>query len=68
MGKEERGAFIPVAIDPVEAPLQFSQIQAADLTAWDHSADNQQLQKVIQELERILGVPTSIECGGTHAL
>ena len=57
---EERGAFIPVAIDPVEVPLQFSLIQAADLTAWDPSEDNQQLQKVIQELERILGVPTSI--------
>jgi len=56
---KERGGLIPVKIDSVEAPLQFSLIQAADLTAWDSSADNQQLRKVIEELERTLGVPTA---------
>ena len=54
---EQRGGLIPVAIDPVEAPLQFSLIQAADLTEWDHSPDDRQVRKVIEQLERILGIP-----------
>jgi hypothetical protein len=30
-----RGALVPVLVDPVEPPLEFSSIQAADLTAWN---------------------------------
>ena len=57
---KERGGLIPVAIDPVETPLQFSLLQAADLTAWDHSPDDREVRKLIDELEKVLGAPLPV--------
>lgn len=61
---EGRGALVPVRIDDVEPPLQFSLIQAADLRQWDASPTHPEFRAVIEELEKSLAVPGS---GEEHA-
>lgn len=51
-------ALIPVALEPVEIPLEFRDIQAADLTTWEpRSAVSQEFQNVVTSLERRIGRP-----------
>ena len=53
----ERDTLIPVMLDQVDVPLQFSLVQAADLTNWSPDSPNQPLEQVLSRLEEMLGAP-----------
>src|SRR5688572_24496961 len=40
----DRGILVPVLIEPVEPPLEFRNIQAADLSGWSGDVDHPELQ------------------------
>ena len=46
---------MPVLIDPVRPPAGFREIQAADLVGWDGSAGFAGLQRLIEDIERLIG-------------
>ena len=50
-----RGILIPVLMEPVEIPLAFRRIQAADLTTWDGSEPHEGLANLLATLEGRLG-------------
>ncbi len=54
---EKRGGLVPVKLDDVEVPLQFSLLQAANLTEWDGSTSHPELLATVSALEEILGIP-----------
>ena len=49
------GRLVPVLIDPVRPPAGFREIQAADLVGWDGSAGFAGLQRLIEDIERLIG-------------
>jgi len=51
----KRGILVPVLLEAVEVPLGFGAIHAADLTEWDGTATSSELQKLIRDMERLLG-------------
>lgn len=60
---KRRGILVPVRIDPVEIPLGFRRVQAADLVGWPKNKKPKQdeLQKLFETIAR------SIESGGGSA-
>lgn len=52
-----QGKLVPVMIEKVRPPAGFREIQAADLTGWDGSADFEGLQMLLGDLESMLGKP-----------
>jgi len=50
----ERGILIPVFVESVEPPLEFRNIQAADLTDWSGNADHPELQKLFETVASLL--------------
>lgn len=51
------GRLVPVAIDRVRPPAGFREIQAADLVDWDGSRDFVGLQRLVEDIERLIGKP-----------
>lgn len=51
------GHLVPVAIARVRPPAGFREIQAADLVDWDGSRDHVGLQRLIEDIERVIGQP-----------
>ena len=49
--------LVPVAIARVRPPAGFREIQAADLVDWDGSRDHVGLQRLIEDIERLIGHP-----------
>ena len=58
----QRGVLVPVRLDEVDLPLEFSRMQTADLTEWDGSSSHSELQATFSALEAILSasIPTEI--------
>lgn len=52
-----QGKLVPVLIEAVRPPAGFREIQAADLTDWNGSADFDGLRLLVADLEGILGKP-----------
>ena len=52
-----QGKLVPVLIEAVRPPAGFREIQAADLTNWNGSADFDGLRLLVADLEGILGKP-----------
>jgi hypothetical protein len=52
---DERGVLVPVLIQPVEPPLGFRNIQAADLAAWRGDLDDPELQKLFATVSAMVG-------------
>ena len=50
-----QGKLVPVMIENVRPPAGFREIQAADLTGWDGSADFDGLRMLLSDLENLLG-------------
>lgn len=46
--------LLPVLIDPVEPPIGFRTIQAADLSGWEGSADDPAARQLIADLKSLL--------------
>lgn len=53
---EERGGLVPVKLDDIKIPIQFSLLQTADLTNWDGSSSHVELKSVFSALEAIFAV------------
>lgn len=51
----ERGILVPVLVEAAEPPLEFRNIQAADLTAWHGDAANPELQKLLATVSAMVG-------------
>ena len=52
----KRRVLVPILIEAVEPPLEFENLQAADLTTWEPSAEHPEFEAV---LERIQGLAPS---------
>ena len=51
------GRLVPVSIDRVRPPAGFREIQAADLVDWDGSRSFLGLQRLLEDIERLIGKP-----------
>ena len=52
-----QGRLVPVLIESVKPPVGFREIQAADLVHWDGSSSAPGIQRLIADLESVLGKP-----------
>jgi formylglycine-generating enzyme required for sulfatase activity len=52
---KRRGVLMPVFKDPVEPPMGFGHIQAADLTSWRHGKSSEEFGRFLEDLARVLG-------------
>ncbi|MFO1153984.1 MAG: toll/interleukin-1 receptor domain-containing protein [Rhodospirillales bacterium] len=50
----ERGLLIPAMIEPVDPPLGFRRIQAADLVGWDGDDAHPGLQRLLVDIDAVL--------------
>ena len=53
----KRDALVPVFIDPVDPPLGFRSIHAADLTGWQGDAQSPGFRQLVRDLAGVLGAP-----------
>ena len=51
------GRLVPVLIERVRPPAGFREIQAADLVDWDGSRDSVGVQRLVEDIERLIGKP-----------
>jgi hypothetical protein len=52
---KQRAVLIPVLIDPVQPPIGFRTIQAADLIRWNGDAASAQFQQLLVDVRRMVG-------------
>ena len=52
---KKRGLLMPVLLDPVEPPLGFRGIQAADLTGWKPGSSSTQFDQLAQDIVGLIG-------------
>jgi hypothetical protein len=59
---DKRQVLVPILADHVDPPLEFTDLQAANLATWDHIADHPEFEKVVRRIEelapRSVGSPT----------
>jgi len=48
---------VPILIDSVETPLEFENLQAADLTSWGAAAEHPELQAVFDRIQALAPIP-----------
>jgi TPR repeat protein len=53
-----RGVLIPVLIEATRIPLEFRHVQTANLVGWDPAMLHPEFDKLLRELEQLLGRPT----------
>ena len=51
------GRLVPVLIERVRPPAGFREVQAADLIDWDGARDFPGLQRLLEDIERLIGKP-----------
>lgn len=51
----ERNVLVPVLVERVRPPHGFRQVQTEDLSAWDGSQDYPAFQKLLRDIERVVG-------------
>jgi len=52
---KRRGLLVPVLLDPVEPPLGFRSIQAADLTDWKPGSSSANFYRLAQDIAGLIG-------------
>src|SRR6185295_20114677 len=52
-----RNVLVPILIDSVETPLEFENLQAADLTSWGAAAEHPELQAVFDRIQALAPIP-----------
>lgn len=58
---EARGILIPVLIDKVKTPLAFRRIQTADMVDWDGDITSPKLEKLLENVKRLVKPAFDIE-------
>lgn len=59
---KQRNVLVPILLNPVEPPIGFRSIQAADLGDWQPGRPSQSFEQLIQDIRRVLGItPTKPE-------
>jgi hypothetical protein len=58
-----RGVLIPVLIEETRIPLEFRHVQTANLVGWDPTMLHPEFDKLLRELEQLLGRPTQRQQG-----
>jgi TIR domain len=53
-----RGVLIPVLIEETRIPLEFRHVQTANLAGWEPAMLHAEFEKLLRELEQLLGRPT----------
>ena len=53
--------LVPAFIEPVEPPIEFKRIQAADLSGWDGERDHPELSSLLASVRRLLLQPATPE-------
>lgn len=53
----ERGVLVPALVEKVSPPLGFRQLQAADLSEWDGSPDDESLKGLLRVASRLIHKP-----------
>jgi hypothetical protein len=52
---------VPILIDAVETPLEFENLQAADLTSWQAAAEDPEFEAVLDRIQALSPIPQRIE-------
>ena len=52
-----RKVLVPILIDPVDTPLEFENLQAADLTTWKAGADHPEFESVLERIQALSPIP-----------
>ena len=60
---QERGILLPVKIEPVNPPLGFRRIQAADLTDWAPGEPHQGFSDLLDAIAEVAGSPSGNKIG-----
>jgi hypothetical protein len=48
-----RGSLVPILAEAVDLPLEFADLQTADLTNWQHISDHPEFEKVVRRIEEL---------------
>ena len=63
----KREILVPILAEPVDLPLEFADLQAAQLTSWDSFADHPEFEKVVRRIQHLashgLSVPSEASPG-----
>jgi len=49
----KRNVLVPILIDSVDVPLEFENLQAADLTTWEGAADHPELEDIFDRIRAL---------------
>ena len=60
-GADNKKPLVPVRIEQVKIPMRFRRLQAANLEDWDGSRTHPSFVRLVQDLERPLGIPPGID-------
>jgi hypothetical protein len=52
-----RRVLVPILIDSVETPLEFENLQAADLTSWEAAVENPEFEAVLDRIQALSPIP-----------
>jgi len=50
----KRNVLVPILAEDIDPPLEFGDLQAADLTKWERLADHPEFEKVIRRIEELV--------------
>ena len=49
-----RRVLVPILIEPVEPPLEFENLQAADLTSWEADCEHPEFEAVLDRIQALV--------------
>ncbi len=58
---DQRSILIPVLIEDVKVPFEFDHLQAAQLLDWKGEISHPEAQRLIDAVEKILGIPRKVK-------
>jgi hypothetical protein len=64
----ERGVLVPVLVETIEPPLEFRNIQAADLSGWHGADDDAEWQRLVSTVSAMAGKAADVSIPRRRAL
>lgn len=64
----QRKALVPAMLEPVDIPLEFRRVQAADLMSWRSDPTAPGLERLVRSVQEILDAPAQIQPPAESAL